>query len=90
MTAFAIEPIDSLDDTIYSDFIITTKFKNDTACKGVAFTQACKLHQGLVEYSIILKNNSISLRYPHWQNDTFLSIFRTIYALGHVYGTWRS
>lgn len=64
MTAFAIEPVVSLDG-IYADFSIITKFKNDTACKGVAFTQTCKLHQGLVEYSIILTNNSISLRYPH-------------------------
>lgn len=72
MTAFAIEPIlfMGLDENF--DFNITTKFKNDTACKGFAFTQTCTLHQGLVEYSVILKNNSISLRYPHWQNDSFL------------------
>lgn len=72
MTAFEIEPIrfEGLDE--HFDFNITTKFKNDTACKGFAFTQTCTLHQGLVEYSVILKNNSISLRYPHWQNDSFL------------------
>lgn len=72
MTAFAIHPI-SLESPISPHFNITTKFKNDTACKGVAFTQTCELHQGLVDYSIILTNDSISLRYPHWQNDTFLS-----------------
>ena len=71
MTAFAIEPI-SLNDKSRFDFNITTKFKNETSCKGIAFAQTCKLHQGLVEYSIILKNSSISLRYPHWQNDSFL------------------
>ena len=72
MTAFAIEPIRFMGLDENFDFNITTKFKNDTACKGSAFTQTCTLHQGLVEYSVILKNNSISLRYPHWQNDSFL------------------
>lgn len=72
MIAFAIEPIPLEFDSSSYDFDITTKFKNDTACKGVAFTQICTLHQGIVEYSVILQNSSISLRYPHWQNDSFL------------------
>lgn len=72
MISYAIEPISFLDVNNKLDFKITTKFKNDTACKGIAFTQMCKLHRGLVEYSVILKNNSISLRYPHWQNDSYL------------------
>ena len=80
-TLFAIEPMtieDSMaarfDDSSLSrsNFNITTKFKNDTACKGVAYTETCVLHQGLAEYSIILQNNTISLQYPHWQNDSFL------------------
>lgn len=81
MIIFAIEPLiieDSMaarfNDTSLtrSDFNITTKFRNSTACKGVAYTQTCKLHQGLVEYSVVLQNNIISLRHSHWQNDSFL------------------
>lgn len=72
MIAFAIEPIVYANSENVYDFNLTTKFKNDTGCKGAAFTQTCTLNQGIVEYSIIFKNNSISLRYPHWQNDSFL------------------
>lgn len=72
MIAFAIEPILFRDSENKFDVKITTKFKNDTACRGVAFAQTCELHQGIVEYSVILQNTSISLRYPHWQNDSFL------------------
>lgn len=75
MISFAIEPLSFSDVDNKLDFNITTKFKNDTACKGIAFTQTCKLHQGLVEYSVILKNSSISLRHFHWQNDSYLQDF---------------
>lgn len=51
---------------------ITTKFKDMSTCKGVAQTRTCTLHQGVIDYAVILRNGNISLRYPHWQNDTFL------------------
>ena len=73
MITFAIQPIPLVFDGDIYDFNITTKFRNDTACKGLAFTQTCSLHQGIVEYSVILQDSSISLRYPHWQNDSFLN-----------------
>lgn len=51
---------------------ITAKFKDMPTCKGVAQMRICTLHQGVVEYAVVLQNSTISLQYPHWQNDTFL------------------
>ena len=51
---------------------ITTKFKDMPTCKGVAQKRTCTLHQGLVEYAVVLQNSTIRLQHPHWQNDTVL------------------
>lgn len=51
---------------------ITTKFKDMPTCKGFAQMRTCTLHQAVVEYAVILQNNTISLQHPHWQNDTIL------------------
>lgn len=51
---------------------ITTKFKDMPTCKGFAQTRMCTLRQGVVEYAVMLRNETISLQHPHWQNDTVL------------------
>lgn len=51
---------------------IITKFKDMPTCKGVAQMRMCTLHQGVFEYAVMLRNSTISLQYPHWQNDTML------------------
>lgn len=51
---------------------VTTKFKDMPTCEGVAQIRTCTLHQGVVEYAVVLQNSTISLQYPHWQNDTIL------------------
>lgn len=60
------------DDCISSGINITTAFKNTPTCKGRAQARRCTLRQGVVEYAVMIKNDTISLRNPHWQNDTFL------------------
>lgn len=52
--------------------LLTSTFKETTTCKGAIREHRCTLNPRIVEYSVILRNDTISLQYPHWQNDTFL------------------
>lgn len=55
-----------------SGIVITSAFKDTATCKGTIPVRRCTLLPGLVEYTIMIKNDTISLQHPHWQNDTFL------------------
>lgn len=65
--------LDFLDNNcVGSGINITTTFKDRPTCRGTVQARRCTLRQGVVEYAVMIKNDTISLRHPHWQNDTFL------------------
>jgi hypothetical protein len=47
-----------------------TSFNTDSGCRWVAHKETCTLRQAIVNYAVVLKSDTISLRYPYWQNDT--------------------
>jgi hypothetical protein len=44
---------------------IMTSFKTDSGCRWVAHKETCTLRQAIVNYAVVLKSDTISLRYPH-------------------------
>ncbi len=51
---------------------VRTQVKTNPTCKGTGSIRRCDLRQGIVEYAVVLKHNTIALQHAHWQNDTFL------------------
>ncbi len=54
----------------YVEFTISTTYKDVSTCTGEVQTHRCTLRPAVVEYAVILKNETISLQHSHWQNDT--------------------
>ncbi len=59
-------------ETFHPETIINATFKDGSTCDGSIQSQKCTLRQGIVEYVVTLADDTISLRHPHWQNDTYL------------------
>lgn len=59
----------SITDGLKYNVIITTTFKDTPTCKGSIPMHRCSLRLTLVDYAVMIKNDSITLQYPHWQSD---------------------
>lgn len=69
---------------VSSDIVITSAFKDTASCKGTIHSRRCTLRPGIVEYEVTLKNETILLKHPHWQNDQFLRPVRGVVFLGDI------
>lgn len=48
---------------------IATAFKDTLACQGSIRTHQCSIRETLVDYAVMIKNDTITLQHPHWQSD---------------------
>ncbi|KAF2466118.1 uncharacterized protein BDR25DRAFT_237763 [Lindgomyces ingoldianus] len=67
-------------------FDVVNLFKTQPVCGGELSITRCSLHHAVVEYAVELRNHTIQLQHPHWQNDTLL--FQTRVPLLPLSPSW--
>lgn len=69
----SLDTLSDQEDTMVP-LTISTTFKDTLACQGSITTHTCKLSLTPIIYDVVINNGLISLKDPHWQNDTVMSL----------------
>ncbi|KAH8656647.1 hypothetical protein BGZ60DRAFT_532226 [Tricladium varicosporioides] len=51
---------------------VATTFKQAPACHGVISNTVCNISFSPMNFDVVFNNGTLTLKYPHWQNDTRL------------------